>query len=35
MNSVAADDTRAVDLVDTVRHKVDSAVHSHRFYKSV
>ena len=30
-----AGDTRAADLVDTVHRKMDSAVHNHRFYKSV
>ena len=32
---MAAGDTRAADPVDTVHHKIDSAVRSHRFYKSV
>ena len=32
---MAAGDTRAADLVDTVRHEMDSAVRSHCFYKSV
>ena len=32
---MAAGDTRAADLVDTVHHEIDSAVCSHNFYKSV
>ena len=30
---MAAGDTRAADLVDIVRHEMDSAVCSHHFYK--
>ena len=30
-----ARDTCAADLVDTVHREMDSAVHNHRFYKSV
>ena len=32
---MAAGNTRAADPVDIVRHEMDSAVRSHRFYKSV
>ena len=32
---MAAGDTCAADPVDTVHHEVDSAVRSHRLYKSV
>ena len=32
---MAAGDTCAADPVDTVHHEMDSAVCSHRFYKSV
>ena len=32
---MAAGDTRATDLVDTVHHEMDSKVRSCRFYKSV
>ena len=32
---MAAGDTCAEDLVDTVHHEMDSGVHSHYFYKSV
>ena len=32
---MATSDTRAADLVDTVHHKMDSVINSHRFYKSV
>ena len=31
---MAAGDTRAADLVDTVHHEMDSAGHSHDVYKS-
>ena len=31
---MAAIDTHAVDIVDTVYHKMDSMVHSNSFYKS-
>ena len=32
---MAAGNTRAADLVDTVHHEINSAVHSHGFVKSV
>ena len=32
---MAADDTRIVDLVDTVHHEINSTVRSHRVYKFV
>ena len=32
---MVAGDIRAADLVDTVHHEMDSAVHSHCFCKSV